>query len=61
MAAAARSKGRTAGAFLYRYNYWFQSNKTCTAVSNYHAPELGSMHQDEVSFVFGQPIFMDLG
>lgn len=46
---------------LYRYNYWFQSNATCTAVANYHAPEYGSMHQDEVSFVFGQPIFMNLG
>lgn len=48
-------------AYLYRYNYWFQSNATCTAVANYHAPEYGSMHQDEVSFVFGMPIFMNIG
>eukprot|EP00301_Raphidiophrys_heterophryoidea_P021957 c6226_g1_i1.p1 GENE.c6226_g1_i1~~c6226_g1_i1.p1 ORF type:complete len:595 (+),score=127.26 c6226_g1_i1:44-1786(+) len=53
--------GKRQKAFVYRYNYWFQSNKTCTAVSNYHKPELGSMHQDEVSFVFGQPIFMNIG
>jgi len=48
-------------AYLYRYNYWYQSNASCTAVANYHEPYYGSMHQDEVSFVFGQPIFMNLG
>lgn len=58
LAAAKPTGGRV---HLYRYDYWFQSNKTCTAVSNYHEPELGSMHQDEVSFVFGQPIFMNIG
>ena len=31
------------------------------SVPNYHDPALGAMHQDELSFVFGQPIFMDLG
>lgn len=46
---------------LYRYDYWFQSNKSCTAVANYHDAYYGSMHQDEVSFVFGQPIYMNIG
>lgn len=53
----------TAGAatFVYRHDHFFQSNEVCTAVPNYHAPSLGALHQDELSFVFGQPIFMDLG
>lgn len=59
--AFAAAKAHSGGTYLYRYNYWFQSNKTCTAVANYHPPELGSMHQDEISFVFGQPIFMNIG
>lgn len=54
-------KGREGRNFAYRYNWWFQSNKICTAVPNYHPPEFGSLHQDEVSFVFGQPIKMNLG
>ena len=40
--------------FLYRFNWFFQSNKICTAVSNYHDTSWGSVHQDEVSFVFGK-------
>jgi len=47
--------------FFYRYNWWFQSNRSCYAVSNWHPPEFGSMHQDEVSFVFGMPIYMNTG
>ena len=58
---ASKTPGRTAGQYLYRYDYWFQSNQSCTTQSNYHVPSLGSMHQDEVSFVFGQPIFMFVG
>ncbi|EGB12776.1 hypothetical protein AURANDRAFT_13973, partial [Aureococcus anophagefferens] len=50
-----------AKAYLYRFDYWFQSDETCTAVANWHPPEFGSMHQDEISFVFGQPIKMNLG
>lgn len=49
-----------ARAYLYRFNWWFQSNKECTADSNYHSPESGSNHCDEMTFVFGQPIY-DLG
>ena len=53
----------TAGAtaYAYRHDHIFDSNHVCTAVPNYHDPALGPMHQDELSFVFGQPIFMDLG
>ena len=53
--------GRKGRVKLYRYNWWFQSTTQCKAVANWHPPEYGSMHQDEVSFVFGQPIFMNLG
>eukprot|EP00854_Cymbomonas_tetramitiformis_P021766 gene21766-26181_t len=52
---------RRSRTFVYRYNWWFQSNARCTAVPNWHPAELGSMHQDEVSFVFGQPIKMNIG
>ena len=37
-AGAGREKAQQ---FFYRFNYWFQSNKTCTAESNYHGPALG--------------------
>ena len=57
-AAAPPTKGQV---HLYRYNYFFQSNRVCTAASNWHDPSWGSVHQDEVSFVFGQPIFMNIG
>ena len=50
-----------ARAYAYRHDHFYTSNDVCTAVPNYHAPSLGAMHQDELSFVFGQPIFMDLG
>lgn len=30
---------------LYRFDHWFQSNRVCTAVSNYHEPSWGSVHQ----------------
>ena len=43
---ASKTPGRTAGQYLYRYDYWFQSNESCTTQSNYHEPSLGSMHQD---------------
>jgi hypothetical protein len=33
---------------ICRYNHWFKSNQTCTTQSNWHAPELGSMHQVRV-------------
>ena len=59
--AAASFARAGAAAFLYRYNYWFQSDETCTAVANWHPAAFGSMHQDEVSFVFGQPIKMNIG
>lgn len=39
---------RGADTYVYRYDWFFKSNKKCTAVANYHEPELGSMHQDEV-------------
>ena len=55
------ASGTAGHTYLYRYNYWFQSNETCTAVANYHDAYYGSMHQDEVSFVFGQPIKMNIG
>ena len=58
----ARSFARSGAAtYAYRHDHFFTSNTVCTAVPNYHAPALGAMHQDELDFVFGQPIFMDLG
>lgn len=48
-------------AFLYRFDYWYMSNPSCSAVPNYHLPYLGAAHQDEVTFVLGQPNFMEDG
>eukprot|EP00746_Dinoflagellata_sp_MGD_P166375 gnl/MRDRNA2_/MRDRNA2_96211_c0_seq1.p1 gnl/MRDRNA2_/MRDRNA2_96211_c0~~gnl/MRDRNA2_/MRDRNA2_96211_c0_seq1.p1 ORF type:complete len:597 (-),score=102.44 gnl/MRDRNA2_/MRDRNA2_96211_c0_seq1:186-1976(-) len=48
-------------AFTYRFDYWYMSNSACTAVPNYHLPYLGAAHQDEVTFVLGQPNFMEDG
>ena len=48
-------------AFMYRFNYWYQSNKNCTAEPNYHSAQFGSQHEDEVTFVMGQPNFMQGG
>lgn len=45
-------------AFMYRFNYWYQSNPKCTADPNYHDNTTGPRHEDEVTFVMGQPIFM---
>jgi carboxylesterase type B len=53
---SAASKVATS-AFMYRYNWFFQSDKRCVADSNWHPPSYGSIHCDEMSFVFGQPIF----
>lgn len=44
--------------FMYRFNWWYQSNPSCSAEPNYHNASLGAIHEDEVTFVFGQPIFM---
>jgi len=46
------------GAFMYRFNYWYQSNSRCTADPNFHGNTTGPRHEDEVTFVLGQPIFM---
>lgn len=48
-------------AFTYRFDYWYMSNPECTPVPNYHLPYLGAVHQDEVTFVLGQPNFMEDG
>lgn len=45
-------------AFMYRFNYWYQSNPKCSADPNFHNGTTGSKHEDEVTFVMGQPIFM---
>ena len=47
--------------FMYRFNYFYQSNPQCTAEPNYHPSFLGAIHEDEVTFVMGQPIFMFQG
>jgi len=47
--------------YLYRFDYWYTGNPGCTAVPNYHLPYLGAAHQDEVTFVLGQPNFMEDG
>ena len=39
------SKTGNASGFVYRFNYWYQSNPLCTAVPNYHAKEFGPLHQ----------------
>jgi len=47
--------------YVYRFNYWYKSNPKCSAVPNFHLDYLGSVHQDEVTFVMGQPNFMEQG
>jgi len=59
--ALALEKVGKGNAFVYRFNYWYQSNAKCTAVPNFHLPYLGAVHQDEVTFVMGQPNFMEQG
>lgn len=39
----------------------YTGNPNCTAVPNFHLPYLGAAHQDEVTFVLGQPNFMEDG
>eukprot|EP00438_Fugacium_kawagutii_P033310 Skav219639 [mRNA] locus=scaffold628:287867:298463:- [translate_table: standard] len=39
----------------------YTGNANCTAVPNFHLPYLGAAHQDEVTFVLGQPNFMEDG
>lgn len=39
----------------------YSGNANCTAVPNFHLPYLGAAHQDEVTFVLGQPNFMEDG
>ena len=56
LAASAAVSGGGA-AFAYRFDWFFQSSKSCIADSNYHDPKSGSNHCDEMSFVHGQPIF----
>merc|ERR1712166_382830 len=53
--AAAKVKGTAA--YMYRFDWFFQSDKRCTGDSNWHPPSYGSIHCDEMTFVFGQPIF----
>lgn len=55
--AAARAATGGGQAFLYRFDWLFQSSTTCIADSNYHDPASGSNHCDEMTFVYGQPIF----
>ena len=52
---------RPGSAYTYRFNYWYQSNHACSAVPNFHLGYLGAVHQDEVTFVMGQPNFMEAG
>lgn len=47
--------------YAYRFNSWYRSNAQCTAVPNFHLDYLGAVHQDEVTFVMGQPNFMEAG
>ena len=44
-------------AFVYRFDWLFQSDTSCIADSNYHDPASGSNHCDEMTFVMGQPIY----
>jgi len=55
------NKVRPGRAFTYRFDYWYTGNSNCSAVPNYHLPYLGAAHQDEVTFVLGQPNFMEDG
>jgi len=54
------AKGGRRG-YVYRFNYWYKSNRKCRAVPNFHLDYLGAVHQDEVTFVLGQPNFMEQG
>jgi len=45
-------------AFMYRFNWWYQSNPKCSSDPNWHDNTTGPRHEDEVTFVMGQPIFM---
>eukprot|EP00435_Cladocopium_sp_Y103_P073303 s106_g43.t1 len=55
------NQARPGFAFAYRFDYWYTGNSNCTAVPNFHLPYLGAAHQDEVTFVLGQPNFMEDG
>lgn len=55
------NQARPGSAFAYRFDYWYTGNSNCTAVPNFHLPYLGAAHQDEVTFVLGQPNFMEDG
>ena len=59
--AALLHKANPGRAFVYRFNYWYKSNANCSAVPNFHRDYLGAVHQDEVTFVMGQPNFMEDG
>jgi carboxylesterase type B len=59
--AAASPSSLSSRGFVYRFNSWYRSNRDCTAVPNFHLDYLGSVHQDEVTFVMGQPNFMEAG
>lgn len=52
-------KCRARARFFYVLRY--TGNANCTAVPNFHLPYLGAAHQDEVTFVLGQPNFMEDG
>ena len=55
--AASRAVSGGGLSFMYRFDWFFQSSSTCIADSNWHTPASGSNHCDEMTFVFGQPIF----
>lgn len=59
--AALLNKANPGSAFTYRFNYWYRSNVQCLAVPNFHLGYMGAVHQDEVTFVMGQPNFMEAG
>ena len=51
----ARAPGKP---FMYRFDYYYQSNPACSSDPQWHYPYLGSKHEDEVMFIYGQPVFM---
>lgn len=55
--AASRAVSQGGLAFVYRFDWLFQSDTSCIADSNYHDPASGSNHCDEMTFVMGQPIY----
>eukprot|EP00591_Stephanopyxis_turris_P000898 CAMPEP_0195519086 /NCGR_PEP_ID=MMETSP0794_2-20130614/14359_1 /TAXON_ID=515487 /ORGANISM="Stephanopyxis turris, Strain CCMP 815" /LENGTH=565 /DNA_ID=CAMNT_0040648189 /DNA_START=96 /DNA_END=1793 /DNA_ORIENTATION=+ len=59
--AATLTAKTNATGYVYRFDYFYQSNTKCNSVPNFHNPEYGPLHQDEVTFVMGQPNFMELG